>query len=341
MMGSKSRNSGRDIRILAAACLAGGCAIAFPRVSHADLVLDVALAGTNAAAGVGVTTGAAGNGGINPWTYTPVQTTVPYVAGATWDAADTTDNGTIWNSIEGSSTAPTSTTTSTLFEQNLPLVDSLGNTTSAELDATVVENGKADFMHSNHISATEAPSPNNPNVATSTYDGGTLVGDGYTNSSSIQELMGTTWITNGKSEGFTFEVTGLTADEGDAFSLYVYGAGTAAGQGGSFTLASSNGGGPAVLTNGSASTDYANVFGTGANSTNPLPEQGLSWNLLTGTVDTNGDVTFTELQNPGGGSGVKPAMNGFQLDIVVPEPASVGLLAIGGLSLLSRRRRKA
>jgi hypothetical protein len=121
---------------------------------------------------------------------------------------------------------------------------------------------------------------------------------------------------------------------GDTFSLYVYGSGTTNGQGGVFTLAASNGGASAT-TNSSSTNRYLSVFA--ADGISPGPEKGLSWNLLSGTVDASGDVTFTETDNA---DLVKPGMNGFQLDIAVPEPASLGLLALGGVALLGRRRSR-
>jgi hypothetical protein len=333
MKGSKRRNRGLNARILAGACLAGGAAIAFPQLSHADVVIDVGLAGTATATVLG---GPSANGGVTPITYTPTEVTVPVAPGQTYDAADTTDSGTIWNSIEGTTGNASSSVASILYEQNLPLVSSTGAALSAELNYSALEgSGKSDYLHVNHNIGRTGTDGLNPNPATSTY-GASLVGDGYTNSATDQLVMGTTWITNSASDGLSFEVTGLTAYEGDSFNLYVYGAGTADGQGGTFTLASSNGGASAA-TNTSSSNIYMSVFDS--TGINPTPEKGLSWNLLSGTVDSNGDVTFSELLSV---AGDKPAMNGFQLDLAnVPEPTTLGLLCLGGIGLLARRRPKA
>jgi len=331
MRGVSKRKLG--VRALAGACLAGGYAIAFPQTSQADLVLNVGLANFSTTGSDG---GASSNLGVTPITYNPAQVTVADAPSANYDAADTTDPGTIWNSIEGDSTVPSiasSGVMDVLFEQNLPLSNSIGASSGAKLNVYLIEsNGKSDVIHTNHETAAGTDLLN-PQPGNSTY-GASLVGDGYTNSSQDQLLMVDDWITNGASEGFMFQVTGLTADIGQSFSLYVYGSGTSTGQGGTFSLASGNGN-ETVTTNNSATNRYSSVFSTNGGN-NPTPELGLSWNELTGTVDSSGDVEFSELAS---GTGVKPGINGFQLDVSVPEPASVGLLAMATLGLLARRRK--
>jgi hypothetical protein len=71
---------------------------------------------------------------------------------------------------------------------------------------------------------------------------------------------------------------------------------------------------------------------------NPLPEQGLTWVLLPGVVDPNGNLEiFVQEDNA---SGSNAFVNGFQLDFI-PEPATLGLFsAAAALGLLARRRRE-
>jgi hypothetical protein len=276
-----------------------------------------------------------GNSGIVPVTYTPgtiniadaSNTTIPVTA--TYDAADTNDTGTLWNVLKSVNTALATNTsgsaTTVVWEQNIPLVDSLGNSTSLLLTVSeILPNNKNDFIH--ETSQTAAGS------------------DGL--SPNPLSLMGSEWTSNSTSEKLVFSLTGLTANA--PFSLYVYGASNATtkGQGGTFTLAAGNGGASATTNVGTGfvSPSYANenfsVFDNNPTlSINPTPEQGLSWNVVTGTADGTGTVTFTETPSESTGTLVKEAINGFQLDVStsVPEPTSVGLLGLAGLGLLRRR----
>ncbi len=329
MQGSPNLNKRRNTRILAGACLAGGFAIAFPQLSQA-VVIDVGLADAS------TTTTLTGGGVPVAITYTPAQVTVADAPSANYDAADTTDPGTIWNSIESVSTQPASGTSvsSVLYEANLPLVSSTGAALTAELNVTALEgSGKTDYLHPNHnIPATATGTDGlHPQPASSTYSAG--VGDGYTQSNSVHLLLGVDWITNSAGDGMQFQLTGLTA--GQQFTLYVYGVGTTNASGGLFTLAAGNGGASAS-TNVTAAAKYLSVFTTAGGNTPTAP--GEAWNSMTGTVDSSGDVTFTETVGAGN---VKPAMNGFQLDLAnVPEPATLSLLSLGGVMLLGRRRSK-
>jgi hypothetical protein len=286
--------------------------------------IDVALANFSTT----TTTGNLTNSGINPITYTPVHVSIPVAPGKTYDAADLTDTGTTWNSLQTVSTVPTTVSvgvTQVLYEQNIPLVDSSGATTSVTLNASAIEsNGKADAIHTGHNDAAGAGTDGLAPGPSTTLDGyGTDAGAAHL------ELMNTAWVANGAAEGVSFTLNGLTA--GGSYDLYVYGAGIANGQGATFTMASANGSASAS-TNSSTSSAFRSVFQ--ADGVTPVAA-GESWNVLAFNADSNGSATFTALASETTGA-VKPSIDGFQID-AVPEPASLGLIALGGLVL---RRRK-
>lgn len=348
----KSTRSGRAVRknvVKGMALLAGAVYGIVGTTNHAsaNLVLDVGLANASTT----TTTGNGTNQGINAATLTPVQVTVPDAPSATYDAADEATTGTIWNSVESISTAPTSNAPSAgslvLFETADPLVDDFGSSSSALLNVYAVEgNGKNDTLHNTApASASAVGNATNsldPDPANSTYLVSNVAtnGNGYTASNNERLLMDNNWQTNSTSDGEEFEVTGLTADEGKSFTLYVYGAGSALGQGGTFSVLTAPGGtvvGSSVSTNSVASALSDSIYTSNTGST--LAAAGTSWNELTGTVSGTGTVTVEELVSA---SNVKAAMNGFQLDIVlpVPEPSSVLLLSMGAAGILTRRRKR-
>jgi PEP-CTERM motif len=347
MMGSKKRNSGRDIRILASACLAAAAfGVVGAKAAHADVVIDLAFANETAtsAANNGGSTQAT-NMGITPITNyggsAPTQVALPVQpGGGTWVAADENDAGTLWNVMQTTGVSPTANATGgnvdVTFEQDIALKDSLGNPTSATFTfQEVLPNGKSDFLHgSGSNSGTNgtdglAPDPGSTN-------------DGITAGSSHLLMMASGWIYQSTSESGIITIGGLTA--GSQYDLYVYADGCTAGMGGTFTLASANSDVAgdtvgAVTTNTGASTWFRSVFSSNTGD-NPAPEQGKSWNELVATADTNGNITFTDTNS----SSVKEAIDGLQIDEVpsapVPEPASLGLLGLSGLGLMIRRRRK-
>jgi hypothetical protein len=223
-----------------------------------------------------------------------------------------------------------------LFEQDLPLVNSANAATAVTMNVSLIEsNGKTDFIHTNGTAPAADSNGLGPNPSNSAAVTGTGP-DGYgTTGASHEELMTPSWITNGAAEGYLITLNGLTPN--GMFNLYVYGAGSANGQGGTFTLTDSSGvatGGGSVTTNSGSTTLYKSVFEADGTT---LVTAGESWNKIAAVADNTGSLSFEELFSV---SGTKPAINGFQID-AVPEPASLGLLALGGLGLLGRRRPKA
>ncbi len=318
----KARFSKKSHGVLAGAILASGGLALFPALGRAN-VIDVEMSNT----GITNTPNTGGNLNITPVTYTPGTVNIPDAGTASYDAADTNDPGTTWNvlqfvnastALSNGGTEATNTSGSTvtvLFEQNLPLVDSLGNATTVKLNvSSTVPNGKSDYIHGLSNAATA--------VGADTYNPNPIA------------LMGSAFDANSTTETMIFALAGLTPNA--TYNLYVYGAGNATtlAQGGKFSLGATNGGG-SVTTNTTTGSEYYSVFQGAGSST--LTTAGTAWNEVTGTADGSGDLTLTVAISVSGGS--KPAINGFQID-AVPEPASASLLALSGLALLGRRRSR-
>lgn len=286
--------------ILGAAGMAHGAAI------------DVLMSRTTFVSATGNST----NNGIVPQTYTPATVNIADVAGQTYDAADVADSGTTWNALQcpsGSSVANSSGgSLTTLYEQNIPLVNSTGGSTSVQLSVSFTENnGKTDEINQSGTTA------------------------GTDGTATPSGLMGQYWFDNGTSEYLTYTLTGLTANA--PYLLYLYSGTGTLGQGATFALAAANqpAGYAAVSTQPSSSSSYVSVFDS--TGINPIPKESLSWNELSAVADPSGDLTF--LVNKDATTGIKGAINGFQLDTPVPEPMSVAVFAVGGAGLLVRRRR--
>ncbi len=261
-------------------------------------------------------TGNGTNNGIVPYSYTPGLQYLSPVSGASYDAADTNDTGTAWNTLICPSTSVANTTGSnltTLYEQNLPLTDSLGNSSKASLSVSFTENtGKTDTIHNAGMDAGTNPGS-----------------DGLPASPSA--LMGQSWVDNGTSEFITFTVSGLIA--GAAYDLYIYGAGPTNGYGGTYSLAAANqpGGYAPVSTQPGGGTIYRSVFDT--SGTNPAPNIGLSWNFLPAVADGNGNLSFNV--NKDAGSGVKGSINGFQIAFVPGStPSYITSIELQGSNLV-------
>jgi hypothetical protein len=218
------------------------------------------------------------------------------------------------------------------FQQNIPLADSRGNSTSVQLNLSMVlPNNKSDGIHNSGIA-------------------GTGTGSDQLTANPTQ-LMSQSWFVNGTSETVIFQLTGLTPNF--TYGLFMYGAGPNDGNGASFSLPPINQGAGygtgtgwystgglagtgAYLTVPTAASSYHSVFSASGGS-NPAPEQGLTWVLLPTVADPNGNLSiYIQEDNV---SGTKGFVNGFQLE-PVPEPATLSLLGAAALGLLARRHRE-
>jgi hypothetical protein len=311
--------------------------------------VDVQLAQTGDGSSSTGTTSGAPNLGVTPTTYTPALTGIPYAPSANYDAADTNDSGTLWNSLlapsNGSkgvlSVAGNAAVVTVTFQTNIPLADSAGVPVTANLAyiAETLPSGKSDEIKINGV------------VGTGTDTQGLTANP--------TALMSSNWGTNSTSESLVFQLTGLTPNA--QYNLYIYGGGSNAGNGASFQLASGNhgtgygtglgwvgtgglaGNGAYITVPNTNSSGYHSVFSSSGGN-NPTPEQGLSWVLLPAMADASGNLQFfAEVDQSNTVKTSKPFINGFQLDgsfTPVPEPATIGLLGAAALGLMSRRRRQ-
>lgn len=153
-------------------------------------------------------------------------------------------------------------------------------------------------------------------------------GANYTVSSS-NALLGHYLYVNSSTEGFTLK--GLTA--GGTYDLYLYSAnGSTSSQPATFTI-----GATSLAPGGGNSSATATSI--------PTSDEGISYVEFTNLtpVFNAGNYEITAAWSNTSGVSKYGVFNGLQLVTAVPEPASLGLVAIGtmGLLLLGRKRKGA
>jgi len=123
----------------------------------------------------------------------------------------------------------------------------------------------------------------------------------------------------------TLSLTGLTAYNGDTFTLELYGAGNQVGQGSTFTLSGSS-------TASDFTSGTTRTIATG-------PED--SYDTFTGTI--SGGTLGIDVTSNGSSQNIA-IINGFQLELtpgeVVPEPSTWALMLAGVIGLVVFSRRK-
>jgi hypothetical protein len=241
------------------------------------------------------------NLGVTPTTYTPALMTIAPAAGVKYDAADTSDPGTQWNTLLAPPPAVIKNDTGDVetitLQKDLPLMDSTGAATQVKLNVLYLESAnKANGIHNAGLS----------NSASTGADG---------LEANPKELTRPSWVTGGSADQIEFQLTGLTPN--GAFDLYIYGAGKN-GNGATFSLPNANQGVGFNSANGAYTSEstkgsaYFSVFASGG--TDPKPEEGKSWIILPAQADAGGNLAFfVEHQH---GTKIKGSINGFQLQPV-------------------------
>jgi len=151
-------------------------------------------------------------------------------------------------------------------------------------------------------------------------------------------LLGNAVVANGTSPNETFVLHNVPAG---TYQLYLYGANYNNDRGTLFAVSSG------TADQGISGTLNTNPSDNAAFQPGQTFVEGGNYVIFNGVhPDGSGNITITASPNPADGQGNsnmsgETDVNGFQLvTISVPEPASVGLLGIGALGLLTRRRRR-
>ena len=299
----KSYRSRFQFMFVAGACAVACAGISIPAVSAAIVSINFASAGAQDLS----------NGGATALTATETPDTPGGVVGN-------------WNNLPGIPFAGGS------YSQN-------NSSNTVTYNSLMTSTGSVLSGASATVAANDTYSPNSLPTAT----------DNSANPSSPTNVGGADFtlfngfLDDGNAGAITVTVSGLTVAPNTTYSVYLYTA-TDSGQ----RYAQYN------LTSGSYNTTYYGSVGGFPGSytqiTNTTVDNSGNVNSLAGLTGdyevfsglTGSSFTITALPNSINGSFPRAPIDGLQIVGVsaVPEPASVGLLAIGGLGLLLVKRRK-
>jgi len=160
------------------------------------------------------------------------------------------------------------------------------------------------------------------NQATSRGSGSTTAASGLLNAWTNNFLYVTTPLS------LDFSITQLPANVD--YTLYIY-----AVNGGWAAASPGNRVQNVSVTGGTAHNGISSASGTQATSF----AEGVNYVIFTGSTGPGGTVNGSISSNSAVGGGVAAEINGLQISYV-PEPATLGLLAIGGLMMLPRRGQR-
>jgi hypothetical protein len=248
-----------------------------------------------------------------------------------YDAADTSDSGTLWNNVYNEGGVGTNTSLTAIVPANsavgsyqflysIGLQDSAGNPLSVTLSATM--NATSVDGHGEYNNVSPAGATGLMAQSARIYSGG---------------------------DNATWTFAGLTA--GAQYNLYLYGVGGSVGNGAAYTLAAPNDAPSGVFsaqtTDGTVTSTGNNVIWDGSGNVTNGPgldpnhlgnnAYGVSWVELNAVADGSGNLIFTENK---AASGVD-YISGFQLQpVAVPEPSAFALAGLGLIGLITMNYRR-
>ncbi|MHB1156264.1 MAG: PEP-CTERM sorting domain-containing protein [Phycisphaerales bacterium] len=230
---------------------------------------------------------------------------------------------TIINVDDGSSR-----TTTYLFQGQGALTDSVSSPywNPANGSHTVTNATASDGTTATGVNFSIGVTPGYPNsIANSSRNPGSLTApSGLLNAWTQVGAYGTA------AQSLSFSITNLPAHVD--YTLYVY-----AVNGGWATGAPNNRIQDVAVTGGTAHNGISSAGGTQATSF----VEGVNYLIFTGNTGAGGAVngTVSSTSAPGSPASVYAEFNGLQIEYI-PEPATLGLLAIGGLMMLPRRGKR-
>lgn len=243
--------------------------------------------------------------GSGSWQYSAVAP----VAGTTWNVLPRVATSALTAGQAGNPNISSPPGDYNLYASPISLVDSLGVTTTASISMI------------SHYAGSDVSGSTRESVQFNNNAGAipeVLMGNNWRD----QNFIGTT----GPATTWEFVFSGLTPSL--SYDLYFYGSGNTTAQGVTGTLGAGNGGATATTVGIAAPTL---IFDVGQTT---VVSQGTGWNLLGGTADGSGNLSFIASRSSNG----QFFLNGLQL-VVVPEPGTAALFGLG-LLLAVRHFRK-